>query len=348
MVGLALEGGGAKGAYQAGAYMALKKCHIKIDAVAGTSIGAFNGALIASHEEDKMINLWKDATMSSLLGIDDDKAKEILDGNINFDTIKWSVKEIYKALKNGGLDISNYRALIRNNVDENALRNSDIKYGLTTVRVNDFELEEIYIEDMPEGTLHDYIVASSYLPVFKREKLVNGNTYLDGGFYNLCPTDMLENIGCDKIYSINIKGVGHKKKGKKLQTEIIEIKPFNSLGSIILFDKETNERNITYGYRDTLKVLGKIDGVHYYFKKKSDKFYKRINRKVRAASVKEVKSLLRADDYKELVLKALDYVLEKEKKDDISIYKIKDVIKLARHKKDKNAIYLYVSKLKTW
>ena len=348
MVGLALEGGGAKGSYQAGAYMALKKCHIKIDAVAGTSIGAFNGALIASHDEDKMVELWQDATMSALLGVDDDKVKNILSGNIDIDTIKWSVKEIYKIFKNGGLDISNYRALIRNNVDENALRNSDIKFGLTTVNLNGFNMQEVYIEDMPEGTLHDYIVASSYLPVFKKEKLVNGEYYLDGGFYNLCPTDMLEQIGCDEIYVINIKGIGIKKRGKKLQTRIIEIKPYTNLGSIILFDKDTNLRNMKYGYNDTLKVLGKIDGIHYYFNKKSDRFYKRINHRVKGKIVNDIKALLNAKDYKEMVLKALDYILEKESKDDLEIYKVMDAIRMCKAIKSDDVIYRYVKRLNIW
>jgi len=44
--GLALEGGGARGAYQIGAWKALKEAGVKINAVAGTSVGALNGALI--------------------------------------------------------------------------------------------------------------------------------------------------------------------------------------------------------------------------------------------------------------------------------------------------------------
>lgn len=343
-----MEGGGAKGAYQAGAYMALKKSHIQIDAVAGTSIGALNGALIASHDEDKMVDLWTDATMSELLGIDDIKAAQILKGKINFDIIKWSIKELYKIFKSGGLDISNYRAIIRNNVDEDKLRNSDIKYGLTTILLDNFEPQEIYLEDMPKGTLHDYIVASSYLPVFKKEKLVDGNYYLDGGFYNLCPTDMLENIGCDIIYDINIKGIGHKKRGKKLQTKIFEIKPYNDLGSILLFDKESNARNMLYGYRDTLKMLGHLDGEHYYFKKKKSGFYERINRKIKGEIQKSISSLFKTTDAKELVLKSLDYILEKEKYDDIKIYRIKDVIKLAKRKKNDNIVYQYVKKMSIW
>lgn len=347
MVGLALEGGGAKGAYQAGAYMALKKCHIKIDAVAGTSIGSLNGALIASHDEDKMLSLWQDATMNELLGIDDAKAKDILKGNITIDTIKWSVKELHKIFIKGGLDISNYRALVRNNVDEEKLRNSKIKFGLTTIKLRTLEPQEVYLDDMEEGTLHDYIVASSYLPVFKKEKLVDDNYYLDGGFYNLCPTNMLENIGCKKIYVINIKGIGYKQKKKKLETEIIEIKPYGNLGSIILFDKESNKRNIIYGYYDTLRVLGKIDGIHYYFKKKNDNYYKRLNKKVDNKLLTSVEAILHTSDYKSTVLKALDYVLESDKIDDTHIYDIKEVIKISSVKDQNNIIYEYVNNLKS-
>ena len=347
MVGLALEGGGAKGAYQAGAYMALKKCHIKIDAVAGTSIGSLNGAFIASHDEDKMLSLWQDATMYELLGIDDAKATDILKGNITLDTIKWSIKELHKIFIKGGLDISNYRALVRNNVDEEKLRNSKIKFGLTTVKLNTLEPQEIYLEDMEEGTLHDYIIASSYLPIFKKEKLVDNNYYLDGGFYNLCPTDMLENIGCDKIYVVNIKGLGYKQKKKKLQTEIIEIKPYGNLGSIILFDKESNSRNILYGYYDTLKVLGKIDGIHYYFKKKSDRYYKKLNKKIDKKLLTSVETMLHTKDYKSTVLKALDYVLENNKIDDTYVYNVRDIIKKIKIKDKNNIIYKYVNDLKT-
>lgn len=47
-VGLVLSGGGAKGAYQAGVLRALAEAGIKVDVVAGASIGALNGAMVAS------------------------------------------------------------------------------------------------------------------------------------------------------------------------------------------------------------------------------------------------------------------------------------------------------------
>ena len=48
-VALVLQGGGALGAYQAGAYEALHEAGLEPDWVAGVSIGGINGAIIAGN-----------------------------------------------------------------------------------------------------------------------------------------------------------------------------------------------------------------------------------------------------------------------------------------------------------
>ena len=58
MYGLVLEGGGAKGAYHIGAYKAIKDMNIEIGGVAGTSVGALNGAAIAQDDFEKAYELW--------------------------------------------------------------------------------------------------------------------------------------------------------------------------------------------------------------------------------------------------------------------------------------------------
>jgi NTE family protein len=50
---LVLQGGGALGAYQAGAFEALAAEHMSPDWVIGTSIGAINGAIIAGNEPER-------------------------------------------------------------------------------------------------------------------------------------------------------------------------------------------------------------------------------------------------------------------------------------------------------
>ena len=46
--GLVMSGGGAKGAFQVGAVKALAELGVPVDGIAGASIGALNGAIVAS------------------------------------------------------------------------------------------------------------------------------------------------------------------------------------------------------------------------------------------------------------------------------------------------------------
>jgi NTE family protein len=49
---LVLQGGGSLGAFGCGVYKALAKSNIKIDIIAGTSIGGLNASIIAGSKED--------------------------------------------------------------------------------------------------------------------------------------------------------------------------------------------------------------------------------------------------------------------------------------------------------
>src|SRR4051812_48523802 len=65
-IALLLQGGGALGAYQAGVYEALSEAHLHPDWIAGISIGAINGALIAGNAPevrvDKLHTFWERVT----------------------------------------------------------------------------------------------------------------------------------------------------------------------------------------------------------------------------------------------------------------------------------------------
>ena len=50
--GLVLEGGGAKGSFQIGAWRALREAGIKLKGVSGVSVGALNGALICMDDPE--------------------------------------------------------------------------------------------------------------------------------------------------------------------------------------------------------------------------------------------------------------------------------------------------------
>jgi len=69
-IGLLLQGGGALGAYQAGVYQALAEADLHPDWVAGLSIGAVNGALIAGNPPEKRVErlreFWETVTAPPL------------------------------------------------------------------------------------------------------------------------------------------------------------------------------------------------------------------------------------------------------------------------------------------
>ena len=90
--GLALEGGGSKGSYHIGACMALKEMGAEFSCVAGTSVGALNGALIVQNEIEKAYKLWYDISLAKVIDFSESEVKSIeqsqKDGDSTFGTMK--------------------------------------------------------------------------------------------------------------------------------------------------------------------------------------------------------------------------------------------------------------------
>lgn len=59
---LILSGGGSKEAFQAGVIDNLIKDGWMPDAVAGISVGALNGLMVATGQADKLVPIWEDLT----------------------------------------------------------------------------------------------------------------------------------------------------------------------------------------------------------------------------------------------------------------------------------------------
>src|ERR1700730_15296089 len=68
-VPLLLQGGGALGSYQAGVYAALAEAELQPDWVAGISIGAINGAVIAGNAPERRVEqlrkFWEQITAAT-------------------------------------------------------------------------------------------------------------------------------------------------------------------------------------------------------------------------------------------------------------------------------------------
>ncbi len=64
---IALCGGGTKGAYELGVWRAIQELDINYQIVTGTSIGAINGALMASRDYELAKELWNNIRMEDVM-----------------------------------------------------------------------------------------------------------------------------------------------------------------------------------------------------------------------------------------------------------------------------------------
>ncbi|NLJ57769.1 MAG: patatin-like phospholipase family protein [Tissierellia bacterium] len=220
MYGLVLEGGGAKGAYHVGAYKALKELNIEIGGIAGTSIGAINGAMMVQGDYELLEKVWYSINSYELFDIN---------FNLNEINLSYLLHQSKEILANRGLDTSKIRELFETYIDEDKIRSSNIDFGIVTVNLTDRKPMELLIEDIPEGKLVDFLIASANLPAFRIEEM-DGKKYLDGGFYNNLPIDILANKGYKNIIAVRTMAKGIIRKVKIKDLNVTYIQPMESLG----------------------------------------------------------------------------------------------------------------------
>jgi NTE family protein len=263
MYGIALEGGGTKGAYQLGAWRALRELGIKFDVVAGSSIGSLNGALMAMDAYDEACRLWENLDPSMLVEGDSKLLKKISKWSFDYDDFHEMVKFTSRVWSEGGLDVSPLRKLIGDIIEEPILRQSPIRFGMVTVNLTDMQAVEMMVEDIPHGRLGDYLLASCSLPVFQKN-YIDDKLYLDGGFHDNLPVNLVASTGCKKIIAIEIKGTGRRSRLNNPEVEVIHIIPSDDTGGTLEFDQDRVNTNIKMGYYDTLRIFKKLSGQRYY------------------------------------------------------------------------------------
>lgn len=261
--GLVLAGGGGKGAYQIGAWKALKEMGIEFEAIAGASIGSINGALIAAGDYDKAMEMWHSVSVDKGIKI----TETLPDAENLFSRKNWGA--LFKEfLKTGGIDASPAEEFLSQYVDEAKIRQSNIPLGIVTVQMTQGVTPlELFIEDIPEGKLIDYLFASSNVPLITNIG-PEGERFLDGGVYDNIPVATLKKRGYNKLIIIdisNIKGLSHSMD--ILNSQVVYIRPYDidELGATFDFDAYTIEKRIKLGYLDARKAFSYLLGKIYYF-----------------------------------------------------------------------------------
>lgn len=315
MYGLVLEGGGARGSYHAGVYKAIQEVGIEIGGIAGSSIGALNGAMIIQDDYEKCHDLWHDISYSMVFKIDDNEIDKMRKLTLSKEDLSLLGGKIKKFISNGGLDITPLKQLLDEYIDEDKIRKAGKDFGIVTVNLTGFKSVEIFLEDIPEGYLKRYLLASAYLPFFKFER-IDGNIYLDGGFYDNLPYKMLMAKGYKDLILVRTHAPGLTRKIDLKDTNSIVISPSDDIGRTYLYEAENARRNIKLGYLDGLRAFKGLIGEKYYIEPKSENdFYLHYLLSLDETQIRKIESILKLDQipyrrslFENIVPKLCDYL----------------------------------------
>lgn len=213
-----LQGGGAFGAFEGGAIQALQNRGIRPDVVAGVSIGAFNGAIVAgnpAHAGEALASFWHDISIRSAFSSDESSrrlwsSQQIaMFGVPGFFEPRWlnPWQNFGQSPANWSslYDFSAARELLNRYVDFDKLKDSPVRLLVTAVDVQSSEvvLFDSYLDDFTV----DHVMASGSLPPAFPWVTIGDRHYWDAGIVSnspLKPTlDRIGHTGKD-IYFIDL------------------------------------------------------------------------------------------------------------------------------------------------
>lgn len=261
---LVLGGGGARGAFEIGVWKALHELNYHPDIVAGTSVGALNGALLLQGKVEQAEKMWKEIETANILEYEFPLSID------SFQEYQRTLSGFFiRAVRQRGFSSRPLKKMIDNYLEnEEAIRDQEIIFGLSVTNYNTRESEYFFLKDIPEGELNDYLLASSSLYPAMKKTYINGTPYIDGGYWNNMPIKMVLDKNPDEVIVVDVQGAGLTKKVHYLNhNKVLWIGTKWSLGDLLLFHQARTELNIQLGYCETMKLAERYKGFWYTFEK---------------------------------------------------------------------------------
>lgn len=247
---LVLAGGGAKGSYQVGVWHALQQLDWHPSIITGASVGTLNGCMFAINKAKEAEELWRSLEIHDVLDVPATRNPEELNSFF------------LDVIRSGGLNVEPLAERIDSLIDEEAVRRSPIHFGLVMTELSTLRSIQCPIEDIPQGRLKDYMLASSACFPALRPREIDGVKYIDGGWRDNMPLQLAAAMGATELLGVDVDGIGIIKPNTTgLPTQIV--RSHWNLGPTLDFDPARAARNITLGYFDTLRLFGRLGGTAY-------------------------------------------------------------------------------------
>lgn len=187
-IGLALGSGSARGWAHIGVIQALSEAGIRVDCVAGTSIGAMVGAVYASGKIDELEEIVLQFDWKHILHF--------------FDIV---------FPKSGLIDGMKVADFIRSHVEEKNIEELLIPFRAVTTDLTTGH--EVVIQD---GDIIEAVRASISLPGIFTPVRKNGKILVDGGLVNPVPVSVVREMGADFVIAVDLSRDIVTKKATRL------------------------------------------------------------------------------------------------------------------------------------
>ncbi|MFS4482579.1 patatin-like phospholipase family protein [Hyunsoonleella sp. 2307UL5-6] len=298
-VGLVLSGGGAKGLAHIGVLKVLDSLGVKVDYIAGTSMGAVIGALYSSGYSGKALDsIFNNIDYDKIINDDLPRASKAFYERNNseryvltlpFDNLK---VKLPSAISRGQ---NIYNMLSKLVLHVSATHNfKDLPIPFFCIATNIETGEQVQLE---HGNLTHAVMASAALPSLFQPVTINNNLLIDGGIVNNYPVDELRKKGMDIIIGVDVQdGLSNIKELTSAPDVLIQINNFRTINDMKLKVPKTDiyikpdiknfnvvsfdEGNaiIANGKKATLKKLGQLEKL---VKNKNSKTNNIVNKVIR-------------------------------------------------------------------
>ncbi|MGC9356075.1 MAG: patatin-like phospholipase family protein [Mariniphaga sp.] len=244
-IGLALGGGAVLGAAHVGVLKALEELDIKINYIAGTSIGAFVAAFYAfgktpaQIEEIALKLTWMDISGISLF-------------------------------KNGLLSNEKLGELIAEYIGEVNIENANIPLAMISTDISTGKKVVLKEGDVARGVMASTCLPGIFIPVE-----MNDVTLVDGGIVENVPIDTIKEMGADYVVGVDLNAKNKYEKpnnildvimnsfhftlktAAKYQTENADLLITPDLSEFNMADTSQVKDLIEQGYKDSKMLLEK-------------------------------------------------------------------------------------------
>ncbi|MBR9913241.1 MAG: patatin [Algicola sp.] len=242
-VGLVLSGGGAKGFAHIGVLKVIDSLGIKIDYIAGTSMGAIVGSLYASGYSGKQLDsIFKSLDFDNVISDNLPRSAKTFYERDN--TEKYAVSLPFNKFKlklpsalSRGQNVFNLLTKLTLHVsDVEDFDNLPIPFFCVATNV---ETGEAIILD--SGNLPLCITASGAFPSLFRPVNIDGRLLIDGGVVNNYPIDELKAKGMDIIIGVDVQdGLASRDEMTSAPDVLLQINNFRTINDMKLKSKKTD------------------------------------------------------------------------------------------------------------